>query len=153
MGTLCYYRCMRIEKVKTNKGPYDQKDPEVLSAFASHSLDTGQPSITEDTYLASSSLNHLVPSFIEYLNNKGDLHMEVNPLFLKEFKFAFRNLYQLKSWFSNEDLKLLHDLGYNLVVYKTDRKSLLVFNRQLVVLDCQNNLELLWRQNLSSLIY
>ena len=68
-----------------------------------------------------------------------------------DFLFAFQNLVQVRNWFGDDELRLLHEHGFNLVVYETHRTNLLTYEKQSVLLK-KSKSTLLWKQNIVSLI-
>lgn len=71
---------------------------------------------------------------------------------LKTSVSCFKNLSHLKKWFTNEELTILHELGYTLRVYETPRENIVFFKKQAVVLN-KDTLDLLWTQSLLHLVY
>ena len=102
-------RIYRIEHCLTGNGPYQTlatADVDLLAMVERHANDSkSHPVYTEDTFVKGCSL---CPDS-EYLDTLTEFH---------GWNFGFRTMFQLRSWFNDDDLLVLHRNGYNLVVYE-----------------------------------
>lgn len=91
---------------------------------------------------------------IAYKANKASITCRLKDFREKEgldLIFAFQNMIQVRNWFGEEELRLLHEHGFNLVVYETHRTNLLTYEKQSVILK-KNLATVLWKQNIISLL-
>lgn len=142
MTTLC--RFYRIAHHTSGLGPYQHfaknRNDSSLEAlnrmYEEHQKDiTNHPCLRNDTYKPFNKCP---------LNNK---------LFSTDFKkvvYGFRTLAQLRNWFTENDLKMMHKHGFNLEIYETTREYMLVFDKQAVL--TKPDIRSIWKQNLISLV-
>ena len=131
MSAIC--RLFRIEHHLTSLGPISNgESPDFLNKISSKS----QISFEKDKQLTKNIPIHFVNKHIEF----------------GKALFAFKTITQIKQWYSNAQLELLHQKGYVLSVYNVDRDNLCSFSKQIIILN-KDNKEKLWFQSLQHLIY
>lgn len=134
-------RIYRIEHCQTGNGPYQNlatADVDLLAMVERHSKDDElHPVYTEDVFVKGCGI---CPDR-EYLESLTELHA---------WCFGFRTMYQLRSWFTDEELSTLHHHGFNLVVYELRADSYCNLRKQSVF----NKKEAIvaFKQNVISLI-
>lgn len=65
--------------------------------------------------------------------------------------FGFSTITQIRKWFTDKELRALHEHKFNIVVYETTRANILLFEKQAVMLR-KDDAELVWKQNIISLL-
>lgn len=126
-------RIFRIEHHALEVGPYQLKAPDVktndlFSLFSRHSRSEIHPCLQDDKPTSTRSLKRLY----------------------SEWFFGFSSLSQLRKWFSNEDLRILHENGCNMIVYEVDKDSYIKYKKQTVFK--KEAAKVLFKQNVISLI-
>ena len=123
-----------------------------------HDNSRNNPTLEFDTLQKATEDNVYLSNAIISLNCGGGLEAKIDFIAIAKeqpnIRFCFKNINQLKKWFSNEDLELLHSLGFVLKVISCPRKNHLAFKKQSIILNILNeSIQTLWKQNLNSLIY
>lgn len=134
-------RIYRIEHCLTGNGPYQNlatADVDLLAMVERHANDSkSHPVYTEDTFIKGCSL---CPDS-EYLDSLIEFH---------GWSFGFKTMYQLRDWFSDTELAILHHHGFNLVVYELNSDSACNLRKQSVFDKKKANVA--FKQNVISLI-
>lgn len=135
-------RVLRLEHCQTSLGPYQNipsANAEWKEMFWKHSEDfLNHPCLKKDK-LVRATIG--LPT-LEYLIDE----MEVD----SAWHFGFNSMTQLRNWFTDDELKLLHSNGFNLVVYQSSNDDCLSFKKQVVF--NKRNATIEFKQNLISLV-
>lgn len=132
----------RIAHYANDLGPYQSKhhgitDPAFIEMTNDHASDSlNHPGILLETIRKTSK--------VSYEDAKEGVFETTDWL------FGFANMFQLRDWFSNEELLLLHKHGFNLTVYEVDASHVCKLTKQ-VVFD-KTNAIVLFKQNVFSLV-
>lgn len=135
-------RVYRLEHCVSGKGPYQNVPStdiawnEMLQVHSADSLN--HPCISNDVLVRGTIA---LPS-TEHLADE----MEVDP----SWSFGFYSMGQLRRWFTDDELRLLHSKGFNLVIYQSSNDECLTFKKQVVFNKQTASIE--FKQNLISLV-
>ena len=145
-------RVFRIEHHESSLGPYHhayRTNDAVLAKVLKDILREDTPPVHEDTLLPNRSDPALIKSMLKY-SKKNTLHHFKQEQSV-DMLFCFLSIPQIRKWFGEDALLTLHQNGFNLVVYDTDRLNLVKFKKQAVLLN-KDSAELIWKQNIVSLL-
>lgn len=157
------HRIFRIEHCKSKVGPYRHRENDDLFNMAlKHSNKENSsvtPSILDDYPLNSVIKNESKFNFykelclIPFSLNRPviDCVLFIESKKIKNCLFGFSTIRQLRNWFTDDELELLHKSGFNLVVYETPLNNVLSFKKQILIMN-KDNLNICWKQNIISLI-
>lgn len=93
------------------------------------------------------------PNQINYLKDKLlTKNIDINNIDINKCLFSFKNITQIRRWFNNTQLELLHSKGYVLTAYSVPKNNLCNFSNQSLLLN-KDIKEKLWIQSLQHLVY
>lgn len=144
-------RVYRIEHYASSLGPYQHSfmNRDEVLAKALRSVTERTPALYQDGLLPNKVPDVLIKKLISACRKGSLLHFKSE--FSSDVLFGFQSIPQVREWFGEDLLKTLHSSGFNLVVYETVKTNLVKFKHQTVLLR-KNEAELLWKQNIVSLI-
>lgn len=133
----------RIEHYQSGKGPYyhattDSYPSDLRNMLNNISVKNNDPTLLQDKLKRGCEL-------FQSCGNNADMFLQKH-----KWHFAFKTLFQLRKWFSDEDLQILHKHGFNLVLYETRTDNIVSFKSQ--SLFCKDKATLLFKQNVISLV-
>lgn len=142
---MSFARVFRIESCHNGLGPYQNRkhkitDESFLDMLSRHS---GPCSIEAHPSFYFDSLKRY-PKRYEGLDDAYDIPD------LLEYSFGFNSLPQLRNWFTDTDLGILHANGFNLVVYESESQETIYYGKQIAFK--KQNAKIFLKQNLISLI-
>lgn len=140
---MAFSRVFRIESCHNGLGPYQNLQHQIQDVLF---LDMLQRHIEDIDGHPSYVFDELV-RFPKRYEGVDDVYSISD---INEYHFGFQSLTKLRAWFTDHDLSVLHQHGFNLVVYESESQESVYYSKQIAFK--KQNAKIFLKQNLISLI-